>query len=206
MIERAWLRAAGRRPRTARRARTASVLSIAALVLVCGACGGDAAPRAVVAVGAPVPGYAAEKADGTPIALADLKGEVVLLNIWATWCKPCRQEIPALETLHQRHREAGLVVAGVSIDVDDDRTKVAEFAGALGASYAIWYDPDDRVSTTFLALGVPASYLIGRDGTLRWRHVGPITAEDGALNAALKVALAETVVGGDAASRATPRQ
>ena len=165
--------------------------ALIASVFVLAACGGDAAPRAVVAVGAPVPSYSAEKADGTPIALADLKGEVVLLNIWATWCKPCRQEIPALEALHQRHREAGLVVAGVSIDVDEDRKKVAEFAGALGASYAIWYDPDDRVSTTFLALGVPASYLIGRDGTLRWRHVGPITAEDGALNAALKAALEE---------------
>ena len=201
---------AGARPHTSgrlrHRTRAASGVASAALVFVFGGCGGDAAPRAVVAVGAPVPSYSAEKADGSPIALADLKGQVVLLNIWATWCKPCRQEIPAVETLHQRHREAGLVVAGVSIDVDEDRKKVAEFAGALGASYAIWYDPDDRVSTTFLALGVPASYLIGRDGTLRWRHVGPITAEDGALNAALKVALAETVVGGDAASRATPRQ
>lgn len=165
-------------------------LLVATLLLVT-ACAGESVPRATVAVGAPVPRYAAEKADGTPIALADLKGEVVLLNIWATWCKPCRQEIPALETLHQRHRAAGLVVAGVSIDVDEDREKVAEFAAALGASYAMWYDPDDRVSTTFLALGVPASYLIGRDGTLRWRHVGPITAEDGALNAALTLALEE---------------
>ena len=155
-------------------------------------------------MGAPAPSYAAEKADGTPIALADLKGKVVLLNIWATWCKPCRQEIPALETLHQRHREAGLVVAGVSIDVDEDRKKVAEFAGALGASYAMWYDPDDRVSTTFLAIGVPASYLIGRDGTLRWRHVGPITAEDGALNAALKAALEESAPGTGPAAGLSP--
>ncbi len=169
--------------------RLSSALLVTALLAT--ACAGESAPRATVAVGAPAPSYAAEKADGTPIALADLKGEVVLLNIWATWCKPCRQEIPALETLHQRHRAAGLVVAGVSIDVDEDRQKVAEFATALGASYAMWYDPDDRVSTTFLAIGVPASYLIGRDGTLRWRHVGPITAEDGALNAALKAALDE---------------
>jgi len=166
---------------------------LACALLATAACGGKeaATPRATVAVGAPAPAYAAEQADGTLIALADLKGQVVLVNIWATWCKPCRQEIPALETLHQRHRAAGLVIAGVSIDVDDDRKKIAEFASALGASYPIWYDPDDRVSTTFLALGVPASYLIGRDGVLRWRHVGPVTAEDGALNAALEAALAE---------------
>jgi cytochrome c biogenesis protein CcmG, thiol:disulfide interchange protein DsbE len=79
----------------------------------------------------------------------------------------------------------------VSIDVDGDRAKVAEFAASLGARYTLWYDPDDKVSTTFLALGVPASYLIGRDGTLRWRHVGPVTADDGPLNTALKTALAE---------------
>jgi len=174
-------------------ARTGQLARLLGAALLGASCGGgsEAAPPATVAVGAPAPAYSAEKADGTPIALADLKGEVVLLNIWATWCKPCRQEIPALETLHQRHRAAGLVVAGVSIDVDDDRAKVAEFAAALGASYEIWYDGEDRVSTTFLAIGVPASYLIGRDGTLRWRHVGPVTAEDGPLNAALTAALAE---------------
>lgn len=159
-----------------------------------GACAGrEAAPRATVAVGAPAPAYSAQLADGRETSLEAHRGEVVLLNIWATWCKPCRQEIPALETLHQRHAAQGLLIAGVSIDVDDDRAKVAEFARSLGATYPVWYDPDDRVSTTFLALGVPASYLIGRDGTLRWRHVGPVTAEDGALNAALRTALAEPV-------------
>jgi cytochrome c biogenesis protein CcmG, thiol:disulfide interchange protein DsbE len=163
-------------------------------MLATAACGTkDAAPRAVVAVGAPAPAYAAELQDGTPVSLADHKGEVVLLNIWATWCKPCRQEMPALDTLHRRHAAQGLRIAGVSIDVDDDRTKVAEFAASLGASYTLWYDPDDKVSTTFLAIGVPASYLIGRDGTLRWRHVGPVTADDGPLNAALRAALDEPV-------------
>jgi cytochrome c biogenesis protein CcmG, thiol:disulfide interchange protein DsbE len=151
----------------------------------------DGRTRMAVVVGAPAPAYAAELQDGTPVSLADHKGEVVLLNIWATWCKPCRQEMPALDTLHRRHAAQGLRIAGVSIDVDDDRAKVAEFAASLGATYTLWYDPDDRVSTTFLAIGVPASYLIGRDGTLRWKHVGPVTADDGPLNAALATALAE---------------
>ena len=154
-------------------------------------CAPSAEPRETVAVGAPAPHYAAQSLDGAPVALADLRGDVVLLNIWATWCKPCRQEIPALETLHQRHRADGLRVTGVSIDLEGDRNKIAEFAASLGATYTLWHDPEDRASTTFLAIGVPASYLIGRDGTLRWRHVGPITADDGALNAALATALAE---------------
>lgn len=174
---------------TGRRIR---VIAAFAAMSIVGACAGAGdAPRAMVSVGAPAPAYAAELQDGTPVSLADHRGEVVLVNIWATWCKPCRQEMPALDTLHRRHAAQGLRIAGVSIDLDEDRAKVAEFAASLGATYTLWYDPDDRVSTTFLALGVPASYLIGRDGTLRWRHVGPVTAEDGALNAALKAALEE---------------
>lgn len=162
-------------------------VTLAAAVLACG----DGTPRAVVAVGAPAPPYAAELQDGTPVSLASHRGEVVLINIWATWCKPCRQEMPALDTLHRRHASAGLRIAGVSIDVDEDRTKVVDFAASLGASYTLWFDPDDKVSTTFLAIGVPASYLVGRDGTLRWKHIGPVTAEDPGLNAALATALAE---------------
>lgn len=135
--------------------------------------------------------YEAHTLDGTPVSLAGERGKVVLLNIWATWCKPCRQEIPALEQLHQRHKDAGLLVAGVSIDQPGDRDKVAAFARDLGATYVLWHDPDDVVSTTFLAIGVPASYLIGRDGTLLWKHVGPVSADDPALNAALTTALRE---------------
>ena len=168
---------------------------VAGAVAVASCTSAGEAARAPVAVGAPAPAYAAQRQDGTPVSLADHAGDVVLVNIWATWCKPCRAEIPALDTLHRRFEAQGLRIAGVSIDVDDDRAKVAEFAASLGASYAIWYAPDDKVSTTFLALGVPASYLIGRDGTLRWRHVGPVTADDGPLNAALKTALAEAAPG-----------
>lgn len=188
------------RVRTHRVAPAAGAALTAALVVLA-ACGGDgAAPRTTVAVGAPAPAYAARTLDGTPVSLADQRGKVVLLNIWATWCKPCRQEIPALDTLYRRHADAGLVVAGVSIDVQGDAAAIGGFARDLGASYPLWHDPDDRVSTTFLAIGVPASYLIGRDGTLRWRHVGPVTAGDSALNTALATALAEPPLSAGAAA------
>jgi len=182
--------------------RVAVGLSLAAAATACG--GGSDGARMTVAVGAPVPAYSAQLTDGTPVSLAEQTGDVVLLNIWATWCKPCRFEMPALDSLQQRYGGDGFRVLGVSIDADGDRAKVSEYAAALGARYAIWYDPDDRVSTTFLALGVPASYLIGRDGTLRWRHVGPVTADDGGLNAAIKVALAEADSTSAASASAPP--
>lgn len=180
-----------------------------ALVVFAAALGGcargdraDASSANPVAVGAPAPAYAASTITGAPAALADLRGRVVLLNIWATWCKPCRQEMPALDTLERRHAAAGLTVVGVSIDEPGERDRIAPFAQELGASYTLWHDPDDRVSSTFLAIGVPASYLIDRDGTLRWRHVGPVTADDPALTAALREALGATAAA-DAPTAAT---
>lgn len=170
----------------------------ALLVTLVGApgCGDRTGTRpSMVSVGRAAPEYSARTLGGEPVSLANQRGKVVLLNIWATWCKPCREEIPALETLHRRHADDGLVIAGVSIDVGGDSAKIASFAEALGATYTLWHDPDDVVSTTFLAIGVPASYLIGRDGTLRWRHVGPVRADDSVLNAALATALAEAPAG-----------
>jgi peroxiredoxin len=166
----------------------AEALVIATLLGAAG-CGG--AERAVVAVGAPAPAYEAVTLEGAKVQLAALKGEVVLLNIWATWCKPCRQEMPALDTLFRRHSAQGFNVIGVSIDSPGEEARVREYATDLGASYTLWHDPDNTVSTTFLAIGVPASYLVGRDGVLRWRHVGPVTADDARLTAALTTALAE---------------
>jgi len=132
--------------------------------------------------------------NGTPVSLADLKGEVVLLNVWATWCKPCRQEIPALDSLHREFGPRGFRVAGVSIDVITDTVAIVGFARDLGASYTLWLDPDDKVSTTFRAIGVPSTYLIDRDGVLRWRHMGPVKATDPVLRAILDSALGSATI------------
>jgi len=160
--------------------------------LALSSCSGAAEQAAVVEIGKAVPTYAAERLDGTPIALADLRGQVVLLNIWATWCKPCREEIPALERLHQANASRGLVIAGVSIDVVDDTARIAGFARDLGASYPLWLDRDDRVSMVFRSIGVPSTYLIDRAGVLRWRHMGPVRSDDPTMLAALEAALADT--------------
>lgn len=178
--------------------RLATLCSIVSFAAVISACAGETAPAAstgTVAIGQPSPAYAAQQLNGTPVTLADLKGEVVLLNVWATWCKPCRQEIPALDSLHREFGPRGFRVVGVSIDVITDTVTIAGFARELGASYTLWLDPDDKVSTTFRAIGVPSTYLVDRDGVLRWRHMGPVKATDPVLRAVLDSALG-SVTGG----------
>ncbi len=157
--------------------------------------GGDASTRIStrVAIGEPAPAYTAQQMNGTPVSLADHKGEVVLLNVWATWCKPCRQEIPALDSLQREFGARGFRVAGVSIDVITDTIAIAGFARELGASSTLWLDADDKVSSTFRAIGVPSTYLIERDGVLRWRHMGPVKATDPTLRAVLDSALGSDV-------------
>lgn len=170
--------------------RATQISTLLIVLAAAGSCGGGRDQRSgVVAVGREVPAYAATTLDGTPVSLAQHRGEVVLLNIWATWCKPCREEIPALETLHKAYAARGLLVAGVSIDAHDDTASIAGFARDLGATYPLWHDQDDRISTTFLAIGVPNTYLIDRAGVLRWRHVGAVKADDPVLLAALDSAL-----------------
>lgn len=173
--------------------RIAATLLLLAATACGGEAGGDVAAERLrpVSVGAPAPAYAATTLDGDSVSLAGERGKVVLLNIWATWCHPCREELPILQRLHETNADRGLRMVGVSVDAAGEEAKIRSFVRDFGLTYPIWLDPDERISSLYLAPGVPASYLIGRDGTLRWRHVGPVKAGDLALGAALEKALTE---------------
>ena len=151
-------------------------------------CSGDAPPR--VEIGLPAPLYSATTLDGDSAATSALGGKVVVLNIWATWCAPCRQEIPYLESLHKKHARDGLEIVGVSVDARGQDAEIREFVKEFGMTYPIWRDPDERVQSLYLALGVPASYLIDRAGILRWRRLGVISETDTTFTRALTAALA----------------
>lgn len=147
-----------------------------AITLALSACQSNQLPGDV---GAEPPAYAAailQKPDS--LRLSDLKGSVVLLNVWATWCIPCRKEIPELQVLHQRYSKQGLRVVGVSVDDAGADGDVADFAIQFGMTYTLLRDADDRVSDLFRTPGVPSSFLIDRDGVVRWRHLGPFKADD----------------------------
>ena len=154
-----------------------------------GACTRSGDGPAVAELGKRAPAYSAKVLGGGADSLASLRGKVVLLNVWATWCAPCREEIPYLQSLHTAQGARGLAVVGVSVDAAGSDATIAEFRSDFGMTYPIWLDPDERVQSLFLALGVPASYLIDRDGVLRWKHLGVVRASDSTFTRALESAL-----------------
>ena len=139
-----------------------------------------------VEVGLPAPAYATVSLAGDSVSLAQQKGKVVLLNIWATWCHPCRTEIPELRAIHERYRARGLELIGVSVDTDGTDEAIKTFMTDFQMTFPIWRDPDERISTQFLTVGVPATFLLDRNGILRWRKTGPIAPNDTSLTAAIE--------------------
>lgn len=174
------------------RARVLLAIVVGAGALACSREDADGPQRTTrVEVGAPAPAYATTSLEGDSVSLAAQRGKVVLLNIWATWCHPCRTEIPELRAVHARYRDRGFELIGVSVDADGQDDAIRSFTQDYQMAFPIWRDPDERISTLFLAVGVPATYLIDRDGVLRWRRTGPITPGDTSLTAAIERALGE---------------
>ena len=108
---------------------------------------------------------------GGSLSLGSLRGKVVLVNFWATWCKPCEDEMPAMERLYQALRSQGFELIAVS--VDDDRREVEEFTAEMGLSFPVLLDPEKRVSDAYQSYRFPESYLVDRDGVLVARYIGP---------------------------------
>jgi thiol-disulfide isomerase/thioredoxin len=121
----------------------------------------------------PVPGLAFQDAQGRSRALADFRHKVVLLNIWATWCAPCREEMPALDRLQRKLGGPGFEVLALSID-SGGAAAVKRFYDEIGIrSLAIYVDPSARATSTLAAMGVPTTLLIDRQGREIGRRTGP---------------------------------
>jgi len=131
----------------------------------------DAVPVTPVRGDVEAPAFRASTPDGTRIALADYKGQVLLLNFWATWCPPCREEMPSIETLHREFREQGLVVLAIS--VLDRPHAVVEFMRELGLTFPALLDADGALAKRYGARGLPSTHLVDRHGRLVGRAIGP---------------------------------
>lgn len=104
--------------------------------------------------------------------IADYKGDVILLNIWATWCGPCRVEMPAIERLYQQLGPKGLKVVAVSIDVAGMENAINAFTDEMKLSFEILHNPQGDIQRRYQTTGVPETFIIGRDGRLRRRVIG----------------------------------
>ena len=105
-----------------------------------------------------------------PVDLAQLRGKVVLIDFWASWCAPCRQSFPWLNEMQAKYRDRGLVVIGVN--VDRERAEAERFLKEMPADFRIVYDPEGSLATRYEVQGMPSSYVIGRDGQQAGVHLG----------------------------------
>ncbi len=155
-------------------------VGVAALALVLhlalAGCAPSAEPsRRGIQPGSVPPDLALNRLDGGSTSLGDYRGQVILLNFWATWCEPCRDEIPDLEAVYRARMDRGFVVLGLA--VEEPRETVAPFVDEMGMTYPVLLDVQGSVKKVFRASGLPMSLLIDKEGVIRVRHVGHLTAE-----------------------------
>ena len=161
-----------------------------ALLLFVTACIGAGADFRPPRAGDPAPDFEAiALEDGQTVSLADFRGNAVLVNLWATWCGPCRFETPYLESVYQEHQERGLKIVGVSVDSRGSLDAVEQFLADKGVTYDILLDPDMVSTDVFAAIGLPASFLIDAEGMILFDRLGPILEDDPEFLAALEDAL-----------------
>ena len=127
-----------------------------------------------VAPGAPAPDFRAVTLDAHPVTrgIADYRGQVVLLNLWATWCGPCELEMPSIQALHNDYAKSGLKVVAVAVDDPGFEQRVRDFVQRKGLTFEILHEGSGKIESDYEARGIPATYLIGRDGLIRKRVAG----------------------------------
>ncbi len=124
------------------------------------------APRSVSPrVGFLAPDFTLDRSDGKTVTLSDLQGQAVVLNFWATWCAPCRAEMPALERVYQAQRDDGLVILGVN--QMEPKERVERFLAETGVTFPIALDPDAEVGRIYRVHAMPTTYFIDRQGVIR---------------------------------------
>jgi peroxiredoxin len=127
-----------------------------------------AAPAASLSTGAEAPVFELPAASGNPVALGELKGQVVLINFWASWCGPCRQEMPVLEQIYRKYKSAGVTLLGVN--VEPKSADAVAFLKTTPVSFPILFDTQSKVSTLYEVTGMPSTVIVDRKGKVRYIH------------------------------------
>jgi peroxiredoxin len=124
-------------------------------------------------VGNVAPDFELPTLDGKSVRLSDFRGKVVFLNFWATWCKPCREEMPSMEVLNKNFEKDGLVILAVSIDRVTTKKDIPPFVKSLNLTFPVLVDSWGQTDKPYKLMGVPESYIIDKDGILREKIIGP---------------------------------
>ncbi len=134
---------------------------------------GDFLAAQALTVGSPAPEFSLPRLEGGEIRLSEFRGRPVLINFWASWCAPCRAEMPELERVAQEYEAAGLVVVGIN-QLEDPET-VAQFVQEFSLTFPIALDRDGTTSRDWQVYGIPQTYLVDANGIIRKAWVGPVT-------------------------------
>jgi cytochrome c biogenesis protein CcmG, thiol:disulfide interchange protein DsbE len=143
---------------------------VAATVLAC------SGSSAVAKTGDPAPAIAAPGLDGAPVDLAALRGRPVIVNFWASWCVPCRAELPLLASAERAHAADRLAIVGVLFK--DDATAARAFGASVGVDWPSAVDPNGAIAASYRVVAPPRSYFIDRSGVLRSMHIGELLQPD----------------------------
>ena len=120
--------------------------------------------------GQPAPDFALKSSTGENLRLSEYRGDVVMINFWATWCGPCRQEMPLLDELYSRYERVGFNLLGVNID--DDSRRAMQMIEELGVSFPVLFDARKEVSELYNVEAMPVTVIVDREGKVRYIHHG----------------------------------
>ena len=150
--------------------RTAVALAILAVASACTRGTG-------ISEGTLAPDFVLPRLDGTVQKLSNYRGKIVVVNLWATWCPPCLEEMPLLEQMARQYGPQGLVVLGIA--ADEDRTAVERFLERRPLSFEILLDPGGEVGTRYGITGYPETFVVDREGRFQVKFIGPLPASEG---------------------------
>jgi peroxiredoxin len=141
-----------------------AVRAVAALVV--------ALPALAISSSAPAPDFTLASRAGKPVSLTQYKGQVVMINFWATWCGPCRQEMPHLEAIHKKYSKMGFTMLGVNVEPDSKAADAWLSKQGTPVSFPILFDTDSKVSKLYSVAGMPSTVIVDRKGKVRVLHKG----------------------------------
>jgi peroxiredoxin len=146
------------------------------LLLIAISCSSPESPSTKPQASKPAQDFALKDITGKEVKLSSLKGKAVMVNFWATWCHPCREEIPDLQKSYEENKDKGFIILGVNIK--ENKSKVSKFVEDYKITYPVLLDIDGSVSNEYHVFGVPMSFFIDKNGIIKDSFVGMMTKED----------------------------